>query len=142
MRRSLIEQLRIGLGILTLFVLGLVLGLVFGELNRHGRAERREQVKALKGLRVRQDEKAPTQRRGPLGVVGGTLGTSTPDQSCGFSRRTTEVMLRTEASGDVLARMPRACAYASGADKPTQRFFGVAFGPAPICLARALSKIN
>ena len=47
------------------------------------------------------------------------------DQSCGFSRRTTEVVLRTEASGGVfgiLARMPRACAYASGADKPTQHF--------------------
>ena len=34
---------------------------------------------------------------------------STSNQSCGFSRRTTQVVLRAEASGGVLVRIPRAC---------------------------------
>ena len=70
---------------------------------------------------------------------------STSDQSYGFSRRTTGVVLRTDASGDVLARTPRVCVYARGADRPPHRFFDVAFEhlpPPAIRLARALAKIH
>ena len=51
---------------------------------------------------------------------------STSGHNCGFSRRTARAALRAETSGGVLTRSPRACAcaYASGADRPPQRFFG------------------
>ena len=67
------------------------------------------------------------------------------DQRCGFPRRTTGVVLRAEASGGVLVRTPRACAYASGADRPLQRFFVCGVRTCPYlssCLARALAKKN
>ena len=46
------------------------------------------------------------------------------------------VVPRAEPSGGVLARTPSACAYASGADRPPPRFFGVAFELSSSCLAR------
>ena len=67
---------------------------------------------------------------------------STSDQNCGFSRRATRVALRAEASGGILTRIPRACAYASGADRAPHhhRDAGGAFELPSGCLVRALAK--
>ena len=67
----------------------------------------------------------------------------TSDQSCGFSRRTTGVVLRAEASGGVLERTPRARAYASGAGRPPQRFLVWCSNfPLVVLRARWLKKVE